>query len=76
MDDIWRKAVKKIREQRVTATQTPVIAKPTAATAPTAVPTYSNKNPTTLSALTEENMNTVEKINAQLARMELNWAQT
>ena len=75
MDDIWRKATKKIREQHVTATQTPVIVKPTA-TAPTAVPTCSNKNPATSSTLTEEDMNTVEKIDAQLARMELNWAQT
>ena len=76
MDDIWQKAAKKIREQRGTATQTPVIAKPTAATAPTAVPTYSNKNPTTTSALMEEDLNTVKKIDAQLAHMELNWAQT
>ena len=75
MDDIWWKAAKKIREQHVTATQTPVIAKPTA-TAPTAVPTCSNTNPAASSTLTEEDMNMVEKIDAQLTRMELNWAQT
>ena len=64
MDDIWRKAAKNIRkrEERLAAN---------AATATT--PAHTNS---AVFALTEENMNTVEKIDIQLARMELNWAQT
>ena len=64
MDNIWRKAAKNIRkhEERLTAIA-----------ATTTTHTYTN--PATF-ALTEENMNTVEKIDTQLARMEQNWAET
>jgi hypothetical protein len=64
MDNIWRKAAKNIckREERLAAVA-----------ATTITPIYTNP---TIFALTEENMNTVEKIDAQLARMEQNWAQT
>ena len=62
MDNIWQKAVKNIHkhEERLAAIA-----------ATTTTHTYTN--PATF-ALTEENMNTVEKINTQLARMEQNWA--
>ena len=75
MDDIWRKAVDKLRkrEEHVSGIRTGPETKPAAVAATTATPTYTK--PTT-SALTEENMNTVEKIDTQLTRMELNWAQT
>ena len=75
MDNVWRKATKKLRkhEEHISGIRTGPETKPAAVAATTATPTYTN--PIT-SALTEENMNTVEKIDAQLARMELNWAQT
>ena len=66
MDDIWRKAAKKIREHRGTATQTLVIAKPTAAT-PSAVPTCAN---------TPASLNTVAQCDARLLRMEFEWKLT
>ena len=64
MDNIWRKAAKNIckREERLATIATT-----------TTTPAYTKP---TISALTEENMNTVEKIDAQLARMEQNWAKT
>ncbi|KIM71025.1 hypothetical protein PILCRDRAFT_830561 [Piloderma croceum F 1598] len=64
MDNIWGKAAKNIRkrEERLAAIA-----------ATTTTHTYTN--PATF-ALTEENMNTVEKIDTQLARMEQNWAAT
>ena len=64
MDNIWRKAAKNIREREERL----------AAIAATTT-THTYINPATF-ALTEENMNTVEKIDAQLARMEQNWAKT
>jgi hypothetical protein len=76
MDDIWRKAVKNIhkRKERLSAIRTGPETKSAAIAATTTIPTYTN--PATSSALTEEDMNTVEKINAQLACMEQNWAET
>ena len=69
MDNIWRKAAKNIRkrEEHLAAI---------AATTTTTSRTATNKNPAALLALTEEDLNTTEKIDTQLARMELNWAQT
>ena len=56
------------------ASQAPVnAATPATTTTTLATP---NKNPTTLSTWMEEDLNTIEKIDAQLARMELNWAET
>jgi hypothetical protein len=75
MDNIWRKAAKNIRKHKETlsAIQTGPETKPAAIAATTTTPTHTNP---AIFALTEENMNTVEKIDAQLARMERNWAKT
>ena len=64
MDNIWRKATENIHKHKERLAVN-------AATKTT--PAHTNS---AVFALTEENMNTVEKINIQLARMELNWAQT
>ena len=61
MDNIWQKAMKDIHKCKERLT---TIA------ATTTTPTFTN--PTTF-ALMEEIMNTVEKIDAQLACMELSW---
>jgi hypothetical protein len=74
MDDIWKNATRKAR----TATS-PIsnnIGTTTTTTTTTTSLAVTNKNPTTSSTLMEEDMNTVEKIDAQLARMEQNWAET
>jgi len=67
MDDIWRKAAKKIREndRRVTATHTsqPEV-KPTVIATSTAVPTYTN---------TSAALNTVAQCDARLLQMEFEW---
>ena len=64
MDNIWRKAAENIHkhEERLAVN---------AATKTT--PAHTNS---AVFMLTEENMNTVKKIDIQLARMELNWVQT
>ena len=67
MDDIWRKAAKKIREndRRVTATHTsqPEV-KPTVIATSTAVPTYTN---------TSAALNTVAQCDTRLLQMEFEW---
>ena len=74
MDDIWKNAVRKARaHEKRTATRSAA----TTATIPAAaatVTTFSTatENTATSPALTEEDMNTVEK----LARMEQHWAET
>jgi hypothetical protein len=76
MDDIWKNAARKARAHDKHAATNPIannIGTTTTTTTPLAA---TNKNPTALSALTEADMNTVEKIDAQLARMEQNWAET
>ena len=75
MDDIWRKAVKKIRERErcITATPTPIIVqpevKPTLATANITIPAPTYIHPIASS-------NTVEQLDVRLLAMEQNWAQT
>jgi hypothetical protein len=75
MDNIWRKAAKKIREQErcVTATPTPIVVqpevKPTLATANTIIPAPTYMHPIASS-------NTVEQLDIRLLAMEQNWAQT
>ena len=75
MDDIWRKAAKKIRKQErcVTATPTPIIVqpevKPTLAAANTTIPAPTYIHPIASS-------NTVEQLDIRLLTMEQNWAQT
>jgi hypothetical protein len=64
MDDIWQKAVKNIRKRKERLA---------AITATTTAPTYTK--PTT-STLMEDDMNTVEKVDMQLACMEQNLAKT
>ena len=60
--------------QEADASQAPAnTATPTTTTTTLATP---NKNPTTLSTWMEEDLNTIEKIDAQLACMELNWVET
>jgi len=70
MDDIWRKAAKKIREKNlcIAATQTsqPEV-KLTAIATSTVVPTYTNTSPA---------LNTVAQCDARLLQMELEWKLT
>ena len=83
MDDIWKNAARKVcaREKCTathSATTTTTATTPAAAAAVTTCSTATvtaTKNTAMSSAPTEEDMNTVEKVDAQLARMEQNWAE-
>jgi hypothetical protein len=75
MDDIWKNAVRKAHT-RDKHTATNLIANNISTTTTTTSLAVTNKNPATSSALTEEDMNTVGKIDAQLTCIEQNWAET
>jgi hypothetical protein len=85
MDDIWKNAARKVRAREKRAATHSATTTTTTATTPAAaaaVTTFSTatvtaaENTATSSAPTEEDMNTVEKVDAQLACMEQNWAET
>jgi hypothetical protein len=83
MDDIWKNAARKVRaREKRAATHSATTTTTTTPAAAAAVTTFSTasvtaaENTATSSAPTEEDMNTVEKVDAQLARMEQNWAET
>src|SRR5882762_1441959 len=79
MDNIWKNAAKKVRaREKHTATRSATTATIPAAAA--TVTTFSiataTENTAASPALTEDDMNTVEKLDEKLARMEQHWAET
>lgn len=80
MDNIWRNAARKARARdKRTATTTATATTPAAAAAVTTFSTATvaaTENTATSPELTEEDVNTVEKLDEKLARMEQHWAET
>jgi hypothetical protein len=85
MDNIWKNAARKVRareKRAATHSATTTTATATTPAAAAAVTTFSTatvtaaENTATSSALTEDDMNTVEKVDAKLARMEEYWAES
>jgi hypothetical protein len=80
MDDIWKNAARKARARDKRAARpianTAVNTSTTTTTTTTTSLAAATDNPATSSALTEEDMNTVEKVDAKLARMEEYWAES
>ena len=71
MDDIWKNAMRK-----ACAATSPIANSIGITTTATTCLAVTNKNPATSPTLTEEDMNTVKRIDAQLACMEQNWMET
>ena len=76
MDNIWENAARKARACNKRVATSPIANSIGNTANTTTFPAATNKNLAALPALTEEDLNTVEKIDAQLAHMEQNWAQT
>ena len=76
MDNIWKNAARKARACDKHAATSPIANSIGNSTTTATSPTVTNRNPTISSTLTEEDLNTVEKIDAQLTHMEQNWAKT
>jgi hypothetical protein len=71
MDDIWNNATRKAHACNKCAATSSIANKIDTTTNTTSL-AVTNKNPAISAALTEENMNTVEKIDTQLTHLELN----